>query len=589
MTTYHTGNPIGSTDPRDLYDNSQNLDHFANSDALTYEDRFGRERKTAKGVEQSAPIAVSAANRAESAADRAEGAADTASLAAGVYPSTNAIVNGGAGFQPVPDGHYATVPSQYEDGFLDLYQRTGSAVLYIDTYPNKAAVQAALVSVMQRVGYARYPLSVFGERARDIEVDASGKVAGGGDVLADIELRVSALENGEGASVVRGHIAVGQSNARGAGDPVPFPLTATAVYVRQAFMPGGPGMNVAVGTGAGGNYDPINPANFDSFVPLHSMQLSASNSTTLLEGIGWSQAQLEESQGVKCERLYWTTAQGGVSLSARSPGTVPYSNMLAALERSVQISIERGSSYVVDALHSVEGEADTATTNFDQQLISVYAEQLTADIKQATAQTFDPPVILSQPSSFFGGVEGVLGIYRAARDNSRMHLATAGYHLPYWTDLLHYTGLGHVMNGEYHLRVLRALRAGRIWRPVMPKFIKWDGGTGLDVWFHVPEPPLVLDLTAPHHGDFGFVIRADGVNQTISSIEQIGPDHIHFEVASPLGSNRSLQYAMRGYQSSPRQPGDGPMGALHDSCDAPSMFDPSHTLWNWGVHFLENF
>jgi len=595
---------------------------------------FGDLETAVDRAEAAADAAEEDATRSEVAADRAETAADAAALNGGIFPDISAGIAGTA------SGSYFTVPSAEIDGYLDLYLNNAGVADYIDTYPNKEAVQAALVGLAQKVSYARYPLTTFGEAALDLDLDTTGNPAGGNDVLEDHEIRLTnvelaggvefrvplsvwgeaarsvvidpqgniaggedvqeahevrltSLENGGGGGggsrVIIGHISVGQSNARGAGNPVPFPMTATAVYVRQAFMPGGPGMNVALGTGAAGSYEPINPADFQSFLPLRSVQLSASNSTTLLEGIGWAQAQLEESQGQEHERLYWTTAQGGVSLAARSPGTVPYDNMLAALDRSVTIAQTTGKSYIVESLHSNDGEADTATANFDLELIDVYAEQLTADIKAATGQTFDPPIILSQPSSFFGSVEGVLGIYRAARNHPRMHLATAGYHLPYWSDLLHYDSAGHPMNGEYHLRVLRALRAGRIWRPVMPKFIKWDGGTGLDVWFHVPEPPLVIDLTAPHHGDYGFVLRADGANQTIASIEQMGPDHIHFEAAAPLGANRSLQYAMRGYQSSPRQPGDGPMGALRDSCDTPSMFDSSHTLWNWGVHFVESF
>lgn len=447
----------------------------------------------------------------------------------------------------------------------------------------------AAITAAQRAGNGRYPLSSWGETSRDAEVDDSGSVAGGNDVLNDHEARISGLEAGEGGNVIRGHISYGQSNARGAGSPVPSALTSTAVYVSQAFMPGGPGMNVALGTGASGTYEPINPNDFQSFVPLRSTQLSAGNSTTLLEGIGWAQARWEESIGRLTARLYWTAAQGGVSLAARSPGTVPYSNMLAGLNRSVAIAQGQGKTYVIDAVSTADGEADTVTPDFDQRLIEMYAEQLTADIKQITSQTFDPYIIMTQPSSFLRYTQGVLGIYRAARKYPRMFLATAGYHLPYWTDLLHYSGVGHLMNGEYHFRVLQALRAGRSWKPVMPKYIKWDGGTGVDVWFHVPEPPIVLDPLAPHHGDFGFQISAGGAMQTIASIEQMGPDHLHFETAVPLGSDRALLYAMRGYTSQPRTEGDGPMGALRDSCDAPSIFDPNHTLWNWGVHFSEAF
>ncbi|RYA73925.1 hypothetical protein DD594_28540, partial [Enterobacter cloacae complex sp. 4DZ1-17B1] len=53
MTIYNTNNPLGSTDPRDLYDNAQNLDQATNT--LTDEewlDRFGVSRLTWFGMEK---------------------------------------------------------------------------------------------------------------------------------------------------------------------------------------------------------------------------------------------------------------------------------------------------------------------------------------------------------------------------------------------------------------------------------------------------------------------------------------------------------------------------------------------------------
>src|SRR5690625_3474280 len=53
MTTYRTGNPIGSTDPRDLYDNAENLDVAVNDPSRdTWSDRLGRSRKTMSGMER---------------------------------------------------------------------------------------------------------------------------------------------------------------------------------------------------------------------------------------------------------------------------------------------------------------------------------------------------------------------------------------------------------------------------------------------------------------------------------------------------------------------------------------------------------
>lgn len=52
MTTYNTGNPIGSTDARDRLDNTENMDYLENSTTeLTHPDRLGAVRKTRHGME----------------------------------------------------------------------------------------------------------------------------------------------------------------------------------------------------------------------------------------------------------------------------------------------------------------------------------------------------------------------------------------------------------------------------------------------------------------------------------------------------------------------------------------------------------
>jgi hypothetical protein len=52
MTTFNTGNPIGSTDARDRSDNSENLDLAVNSLSQTFVDRFGVTRDTLEGIYQ---------------------------------------------------------------------------------------------------------------------------------------------------------------------------------------------------------------------------------------------------------------------------------------------------------------------------------------------------------------------------------------------------------------------------------------------------------------------------------------------------------------------------------------------------------
>ena len=61
MTTYNTGNPLGSSAAKDLYDNAQNLDFAVNSITQSiWLDRFGRARKTWFGIEKTALEAISA-------------------------------------------------------------------------------------------------------------------------------------------------------------------------------------------------------------------------------------------------------------------------------------------------------------------------------------------------------------------------------------------------------------------------------------------------------------------------------------------------------------------------------------------------
>ncbi len=52
MTTYNTGNPLGSAAAKDLYDNAQNFDHLSNDRVNEqWPDRFGIPRLTWFGME----------------------------------------------------------------------------------------------------------------------------------------------------------------------------------------------------------------------------------------------------------------------------------------------------------------------------------------------------------------------------------------------------------------------------------------------------------------------------------------------------------------------------------------------------------
>lgn len=58
MTTYNTGNPLGSTDVYDRYDNSENLDNFSNGPLDAYPDRFGVSRQSLQGIRNASQYVI---------------------------------------------------------------------------------------------------------------------------------------------------------------------------------------------------------------------------------------------------------------------------------------------------------------------------------------------------------------------------------------------------------------------------------------------------------------------------------------------------------------------------------------------------
>ncbi|EPJ91030.1 hypothetical protein [Pseudomonas psychrophila] len=140
----NTGNPVGSTAAKDLSDNAENLDKFANGDDYEYDDRLGRSRKSLKWIEDAALAipALDAAVRSEeqaelakAAKDEAESARDAAQLSAGVYPSIT------AGLAGTPGDKYFSVPSIESAEYLILYQNVAGSAYEVSRYPSASAVQ----------------------------------------------------------------------------------------------------------------------------------------------------------------------------------------------------------------------------------------------------------------------------------------------------------------------------------------------------------------------------------------------------------------------------------------------------------------
>lgn len=126
MTTYNTGNPVGSTDARDLYDNSQTLDQLVNGSG-TYSNRLGVQRRTLAKLEADFDAQLADAEsdlnvyRAESAASAAE--------AFGYLQAYRATSYGALASDPATDplGNPPTVGDEYFNTTANLLKRWNGA------------------------------------------------------------------------------------------------------------------------------------------------------------------------------------------------------------------------------------------------------------------------------------------------------------------------------------------------------------------------------------------------------------------------------------------------------------------------------
>lgn len=128
MTTYNTGNPLGSASAKDLFDNAENLDVALNSNDDTFVDRLGNVRPTYKGAVDPTGLAQSAAQSATEAAS----ARDVAFVAADVYLD---IV---AGIANTTDEQQFQVVAG--DEVIRYLNDAGSAVELV-RYPSSASVR----------------------------------------------------------------------------------------------------------------------------------------------------------------------------------------------------------------------------------------------------------------------------------------------------------------------------------------------------------------------------------------------------------------------------------------------------------------
>lgn len=201
MTTYNTGNPIGSTDPRDLYDNAENFDTAINSQTSTYVDRKGVTRKTLwKAV-----------------SDIQVGAPMYADTTAGLAATTN--------------GQYFSTPSALSTEFMVLYKNNAGVALEVKTFPSGEVVEDIYyrtIEVNQQSGTDRVwgIVDEGGNAAMSVRESGETEIQ---DLKSNLIYQQSAVGFDFAISDDDGNVAFGIKEGTGEYYP-PFAIDATSLW-----------------------------------------------------------------------------------------------------------------------------------------------------------------------------------------------------------------------------------------------------------------------------------------------------------------------------------------------------------------------
>lgn len=601
MTTYNTGNPVGSTDARDLYDNAQAFDQAINSSAATYTDRLSVTRKTLKGLETAATgiPAVQASIDAESAKTAAEAARDAAQLAAGVYATT------AAGLAATTNGQYFNVPASSANDSLILYLNSSGTAVEQKRYPSTLVTDQLLMqapagyawSVVDKSGLAAFGLSTDGtakaakfestefksstvqadqlnlgnDAARNqapvgwswMVADKDGKSPGGfkSDGTWSVaksetkELTAETINNapaswipsqnmlGTYASDIAHIISYGQSLSLGNG--ALSIQTSTQNYDSLMFNAGILAQEGALGVAG----------NHASFVPLiEAVTAATGNGETPIGNAASTIKRLIEAENTlsytkqNYQLLGSAPGVSNTSISMLSKGSGGYSNLISDVTYGLSNSAALGKTYAVPSVYWSQGERDynlaTSYASYLSQFKQLYTD-LNTDIKAITGQPDDIKIIGYQ--CIYGSPATVaLAQLQATKDNANILLAAPIYAIEKSSPgNVHLSGRGSALLGAYYGLVhKRAVIDKKPWVPLQPVAV-WRQGAILMVRFNVPVRPLAFDTTllsaAPNNG-FSLVDNL-GAAMTISSVSIAGPDTVRIVASTAIPAGAKVRYA----------------------------------------------
>ena len=263
----------------------------------------------------------------------------------------------------------------------------------------------------------------------------------------------------------------------------------------------------------------------------------------------------------------------------------------------------------------IHGESDADGTN-DEYYLDLYEwlDETEADFRQIYSQPgLELIMVIDQISrryQLWGGPELLIPNQqrRAATERSDIFLVGPKYQYNYVDDIGHLDAESYRLLGAQFGKVISEIAMGRGWRPLEPTAVaSANGGNAIDVTFHVPVPPLVVESASfrfleqpyPTKPGLGFTYMDDGADETrpeVTSVTLTGQNTLQIGLSAPLRGAQSprLQYAVQGaFDDVGHDDTNRAYGTIHDSDTTdlgphiPVPTDEPHPASNWLVHFEE--
>ncbi len=590
--------------------------------------------------------AVPAASAAQAARTGAEAARDAAMLSAGVYATT------AAGLAATTSGRYFSVPASASSEYLILYQNNAGTALEIKRYASSSAVER--IDQALRTNFSGFAFALqdrIGQLGLSVTEDLLWTIYGSLDATLTDAARNRILVSGAPEAVFAG-LSIKQSFASGfldlcdaAGNVFfrvdaetgkvsidPSQDVADRIAALLAIGQEAPpqrladivhvwvhGQSLSLGTAAGGTISGLTTENVlmpnygildgvewgdgltgttsasTSFSPLNAQ----TNSRTLEPPGASIGNQFAKLAAMTNPVLISHSGHGSYNvakLDKTGEGDGPTQPYQLAINQALNyknIANAGGNIISTSAMVWIQGETDisisTAPSVYKERVLKL-REDYAADVGQRL-----PLLVLSQVASHTKRTPGHapdIGIAQwemsAASD---VLMACPMYQFNYATDGIHLPAHSSRWLGCYIGRALyHTITLGEKWRPLEPTDV-WRQGKLINVYFHVPVGPLVLDtVNVTDPGNYGFeVFDANGSALGIASVSVAG-NRAQITLATtptgPVTVGYALGTALTGANAGRTT---GARGCLRDSDSATGWANDAsgqpYKLFNWSVMF----